>query len=219
VTTRFDEARRRLAGARLYVVSADAVPAVQADVLCAAIDGGAAIVQLRNKLASPGDLLNAARRVAGHARAHDAVFIVNDLPELAAASGADGVHVGQDEAPTAAIRARLPEGALVGRSTHSLLQAEAAAAEGADYIGVGPVHATPTKPGRAAVGLGLLTDVAASVEVPWFAIGGIDAGGLDDVLAAGAWRIAVVRAVANAADPRAAAAELAARLRPVEAHA
>jgi thiamine-phosphate pyrophosphorylase len=219
VATRFEDARRLLAGARLYVVSADALPTVQADVLCAAIDGGAPIVQLRNKVAPPADLLDAARRVAGHARAHDAVFIVNDVPELAVASGADGVHVGQDEAPTAAVRARLPEGALVGRSTHSLTQAEAAAAEGADYIGVGPVHATPTKPGRAAVGLGLLTEVAASIQVPWFAIGGIDAAGLVEVLAAGATRIAVVRAVANAPDPRAAASEMLARLRPVGAPA
>ena len=209
---RFEEAQQRLWEARLYVISADAAPARQADVLCAAIDGGAGLVQLRNKLAAPADLVPAARRVAGHARAHDAVFIVNDEPDLVAASGADGVHLGQEDGGFAAARCRLPAGALVGRSTHSLGQARAAVAEGADYIGVGPVHATPTKPGRAPVGVELVRQVAAEIELPWFAIGGLDALSLPEVVEAGARRVAVVRAVAGAADPRLAAAELLALL-------
>ena len=209
----FDEARGRLAAARLYVISSDDDPDRQAAVLCGAIDGGAGIVQLRNKLAAPGQLLDAARRVAAHARAHAALFIVNDTPDLVEASGAHGVHVGQDDGALSEVRARLPRGALVGRSTHSLVQATEAVADGADYIGVGPVHATPTKPGRPAVGLGLLREVVPVVEVPWFAIGGLDAANLADALAAGATRVAVVRAVAGAADPAAAAAELSAILR------
>jgi thiamine-phosphate pyrophosphorylase len=212
VPGQFEQARERLAAARLYVISADAAPARQAMVLCAAIDGGAGIVQLRNKVAAPHDLVAAARAVASHARANGAVFIVNDVPELVEAGGADGVHVGQDGGTMAEVRARLPRGALVGRSTHSLPQARAGAEDGADYIGVGPVHATPTKPGREAVGLGLLGEVAHQVDLPWFAIGGIDAGNVDAVLTAGATRIAVVRAVAAAGDPASAAAELLAAL-------
>jgi thiamine-phosphate pyrophosphorylase len=215
VSGRFDEARTHLAAARLYVISADDQPALQAEVLCAAIEGGAGIVQLRNKLAAPTELLEAARRVAAHARAHAAVFIVNDSPELVQASGADGVHVGQEDGAMAAVRSVLPPGALVGRSTHSLEQAAAAATEAADYIGVGPVYATPTKPGRPAVGLGLVGEVAATTRLPWFAIGGIDVANVVEVIGAGAQRVAVVRAVARAADPRAAAAELLAALRGV----
>jgi thiamine-phosphate pyrophosphorylase len=212
VLARFSEARQRLSAARLYVVSADAPPGRQAEVLCAAIDGGTHVVQLRNKHAPPSRLLAAARQVAAHARAHGAVFIINDEPDLVEASGADGVHLGQEDGELDAARRRMPEGALTGRSTHSLPQAEAAVAEGADYIGVGPVHATPTKPGRPAVGLGLLRAVAVSVELPWFAIGGVDPTNLDAVLAAGAQRVAVVRAVAAAADPASAAAGLLAAL-------
>lgn len=219
VAGRFDEARARLAAARLYVISADDPPALQAEVLCAAIDGGAGIVQLRNKLTAPAELLNAARRVAAHAHAHAAVFIVNDSPELVEASGADGVHVGQGDGGMAAVRALLPPGALVGRSTHSQQQAAAAVIEAADYIGVGPVHATPTKPGRPAVGLSLVREVAATIQLPWFAIGGLDDANVAEVLEAGAQRVAVVRAVARAGDPRAAAAALLAALRGVGARA
>lgn len=208
----FDEARGLLAAARLYVISADDDPARQAVVLCAAIDGGAAVVQLRNKPAGAGELLEAARRVSAHARAHGAVFVVNDLPELVEASGADGVHVGQDEGELGRVRSRLPQGALVGRSTHSLEQARVAVSEGADYIGVGPIHATPTKPGRAAVGLDLVLQVVPAIDIPWFAIGGICPDNIPELLAAGATRVAVVRAVAQAADPRLAAAELIAML-------
>ena len=209
---RFQEARARLAEARLYVVSADGPPGFQADVLCAAVDGGAGLVQLRNKQAQPAELLDAARRVGAHARAHGAVFIVNDSPELVSASGADGVHVGQQDGEMAEVRGRLPAGALVGRSTHSISQIEGAHQEGADYIGVGPVHATPTKPGRAPVGLELVRLAVAAARLPWFAIGGIDAGNIGAVLEAGARRVAVVRAVALAPDPRAATAELLAAL-------
>jgi thiamine-phosphate pyrophosphorylase len=213
VPGQFDEARGRLAAARLYVISADDLPSRQAAVLCAAVDGGAGIVQLRNKSAAATELLDAARLVAAHARAHKAVFVVNDLPELVEASGADGVHVGQDGGRLVDVRSRLPRGALVGRSTHSLAQARTAASDGADYIGVGPIHATPTKPGRMPVGVGLVRAVAPVLQVPWFAIGGIDLTNLAELLEAGATRVAVVRAVARAVDPRVAAAALLAMVR------
>jgi thiamine-phosphate pyrophosphorylase len=200
----------RLRAARLYVVSGDAHPAHQARVLCDAIDGGADVVQLRNKQAPAADLFGAAVRVRDHARARSAIFIVNDHLELAIDAGADGVHLGQEDLGIA--EARLRWDGIVGRSTHSLEQAVKAQTEGADYIGVGPVFATPTKPGRPAVGVGLLGLVGAVLEIPWFAIGGLDAGNIDAVVIAGARRVAVVRAVSSAADPAAAAAELKARL-------
>ena len=134
------------------MVTAEGAPAAQAEALCRAIDGGAGVVQLRNKTAGKGTLLAAARRVADYARLMGAVFVVNDDVDLAVAARADGVHLGQDDLPIEVARALWPGGA-VGLSTHDLEQAWKRAAEaGADYIGVGPVYATPTKPGRAPVG-------------------------------------------------------------------
>jgi thiamine-phosphate pyrophosphorylase len=205
------EIRDRLMGARLYVVSSDAEPSRQAEVLCAAIEGGADVVQLRHKTAGKGPLLEAARRVADFARSRDVPLIVNDHVDLAIAAGADGVHLGQDDLPIRAVRRLWREGAI-GRSTHSAQQALHAEAEGADYLGVGPVFATPTKPGRAAVGVELLTEVRGLLSVPWFAIGGIDASNIAEVMDAGAERVAVVRAVADDPDPLAAAARLRAAL-------
>ncbi|MEA2646172.1 MAG: thiamine-phosphate pyrophosphorylase [Chloroflexota bacterium] len=202
----------RLRAARLYVVSSDGDPARQARTLCAAIDGGADIVQLRNKLATPGELVEAARIVREHAHAAGALFIVNDHVDLAAEVDADGVHVGQDDTPVPEALAALP-GKIVGQSSHSLEQAVAAVGAGATYIGVGPVFATPTKAGRPAVGTDLVVQVAKRLEgLPWFAIGGIDERTLPSVLAAGARRVAVVRAVSDAPDPAAAAARLLAML-------
>src|ERR1035437_287258 len=204
-----------LAAARLYVVSGDAPPEIQANVLRDALDGGADVVQLRNKVAAPGDLLEAARLVAAHARAREALFVVNDHLALAIEVGADGVHLGQDDLAVEAARseaARSRWSGLVGRSTHSLDQALEAQRQGADYLGVGPVYATPTKPGRSAVGRELLEEVSGVISIPWFAIGGIDSSNLDDVLAAGAARVAVVRAVCEAPEPAAGARALLARL-------
>jgi thiamine-phosphate pyrophosphorylase len=145
---------------------------------------------------------------------HDALFWLNDRPELVAACGADGVHVGQDDATPAAARAAIGPERIVGRSTHEPAQADAAQADpDVDYLAVGPVHATPTKPGRRPVGAGLLAEVVAlDPPRPWFAIGGIDLGNLDEVLVAGATRVVVVRALTEAPDPAAAAAALAASL-------
>jgi thiamine-phosphate pyrophosphorylase len=205
----------RLEAAHLYVVSAEAPPAIQAEVLREALDGGADMVQLRNKAAAPADLLEAARLVAAHARSKQALFIVNDHLDLAIEAGADGVHLGQEDLSVEIARSRW--GGLIGRSTHTLDQALEAGRQGADYIGVGPVYATPTKPGRRAVGLELVQGAAGAVSIPWFAIGGIDADNLDAVMGAGASRVAVVRAVCGAPDPAAATRGLNARL--AQAHA
>jgi thiamine-phosphate pyrophosphorylase len=180
-----------------------------------ALDGGADVVQLRNKVAEPADLFEAARLVAVHARARKALFIVNDHLDLAIDAGADGVHLGQDDLSVEAARSRWD--GLVGRSTHSLDEALEAQRQGVDYLGVGPVYRTPTKPGRPPVGLELLQAVAAAVSIPWFAIGGIDSANLDDVLGAGACGVAVVRAVCEAREPAAAARALRARLEQPQA--
>jgi thiamine-phosphate pyrophosphorylase len=180
-----------------------------------ALDGGADVVQLRNKVAEPADLFEAARLVAVHARARKALFIVNDHLDLAIDAGADGVHLGQDDLSVEAARSRWD--GLVGRSTHSLDEALEAQRQGVDYLGVGPVYPTPTKPGRPPVGLELLQAVAAAVSIPWFAIGGIDSANLDDVLGAGACGVAVVRAVCEAREPAAAARALRARLEQPQA--
>jgi thiamine-phosphate pyrophosphorylase len=206
-----DDRRARVQRAALYLVC-DTRPGGRAlaDVLGPALAGGVDVVQLRDKTATDEELLAAAaaaRRLCDDA---GALLILNDRPDLVEAAGADGCHVGQDDMDVAAARALAGAQALVGRSTHA--PGDIAAAADADYIGVGPVHTTPTKPGRPAVGLQLVRHAAEHAPVPFFAIGGIDAANVGAVLAAGARRIAVVRAIADAADPRAAAAELRAAL-------
>ena len=176
------------------------------DVLAPALAGGVDIVQLRDKEASRDELLAGAaiaRRLCDEA---GALLILNDRPDLVGEAGADGCHVGQDDMDVPAARALAGDGAIVGQSTH--FPDEIDAATEADYIGVGPVHATPTKPGRPAVGLELVRFAGAFAPVPFFAIGGIDASNVAAVVEAGARRVAVVRAIAEADDPRAAAAEL-----------
>jgi len=187
----------RLAGARLYLVC-DEHPD---DFLKAALGGGVDIVQLRVKGAEDERLIAAARRYAEVCAAHGALFILNDRPDLVAAAGADGVHVGQEDMAVADARALVGPDRLVGLSTHTPEQIDAVAKLDVDYVGVGPVHATPTKPGRPAVGLELVRYAAASAPVPFFAIGGIDATNIAAVVEAGAARVAVVRALTEAADP------------------
>lgn len=194
----------RLAAARLYLVC-DAQPDAFLD---AALRGGVVIVQLRVKEGSGAAILDAARRFARICATHGALFILNDRPELVARAGADGVHVGQDDAPVAQARALVGADRIVGLSTHTPAQVDAAAGLDVDYIGVGPVHETPTKPGRPAVGLELVRYAAEHARSPFFAIGGINAGNVARVRAAGAERIAVVRALTQAPDPEALAREL-----------
>jgi len=194
--------RARLDAARLYLVCAE----IGGARLRAALRGGVDVVQLRMKDAPDDDVLRAAADVRAACDERGALFVLNDRPDLVAAAGADGVHVGQDDMPIAAAREIVGPDRLVGISTHA--PADLAGATGADYAGVGPVYATPTKPGRAAATLDYVRHAAAHATLPWFAIGGIDAGNVQDVLRAGATRIAVVRAIAEAPDPEAAAREL-----------
>lgn len=194
--------RDRLADARLYLVCPRRSPAF----LAAALRGGVDLVQLRDKEATDDELLASAADFRAACDAHGALFVLNDRPDLVVAARADGVHVGQDDAPVAEARAVVGEDRIVGLSTHSPAQIDAAA--GVDYIACGPVHATPTKPGRPAAGRGVVEHAAAHARVPWFAIGGIDATCLAEVVAAGARRIVVVRALTDAADPEAAARAL-----------
>ena len=201
--------RDRLSRARLYLVC-DA--GFGAGGVRAALEGGADIVQLREKDADDRAVLAAAADFRQAAEEYGALFILNDRPDLARAAGADGVHVGQDDASPAEARRLAGADALVGLSTHSDAQVDAAQRAGVDYFCVGPVHATPTKAGRPAVGLAPLRRAAAGARLPWFAIGGLNAGNLGPVLAAGARRIVVVRAITEAADPEAAARRLRATL-------
>jgi thiamine-phosphate pyrophosphorylase len=200
--------RKRLSRARLYLVCGE----TSDEFLRAALRGGVEIVQLRLKGRSDREILAVARRFAGTCAAHEALFILNDRPDLVAEAGADGVHVGQDDMPVASARTIVGPRRLVGLSTHSADQIEAASLAGVDYIGVGPVYETPTKPGRPAVGLELVRYAVGHAAVPFFAIGGISADNLAAVRAAGAERVALVRALTNAADPERAARELSAQL-------
>lgn len=200
------ERGQRLSEARLYLICG----AVADELLHAALNGGVDIVQLRLKGASDGEILEAARRFQSACAAHGALFILNDRPDLVEEAGADGVHVGQDDAPPAKARALVGAQRLVGLSTHTPQQVERAA--GADYIGVGPVYATPTKPGRPAVGLELVRRASRQARVPFFAIGGINTRNVAAVRGAGAERIAVVRALTESGDPERTARELRAAL-------
>lgn len=195
----------RLDEARLYLVHDGNLEIAEAG-----LRGGVDVLQLRVKDTPDDLLLERARALRQLCTVHGALFIVNDSARLAVEAGADGVHVGQDDLSVAEARRIVGADRIVGLSTHSAEQI--AAARGVDYIAVGPVFATPTKPGRPAVGLELVRIAAQTATVPWFAIGGIDAGNVDDVTAAGATRIAVVRAIAGAPDAERAARALRDRL-------
>ena len=197
--------RERIAGARLYLVC-DARPR---EFLAAALRGGVDVVQLRDKALDDDGLVTAAREFRAAADAHGALFVLNDRPDLVAACAADGVHVGQDDGSPADARAAAGPDAIVGRSTHAPEQADAAEADpDVDYLAVGPVHATPTKPGRPAAGLGYVEYAAAHARKPWFAIGGLHAGNVAEVVGRGATRVVVVRAITEASDPEEAARAL-----------
>jgi thiamine-phosphate pyrophosphorylase len=207
------ERRARLDAARLYFVC-DPVPGGRdlEELLCAAIKGGVRVVQLRDKRLSDAELAAAALAARAVCERLGALLIVNDRPQVALDCGADGVHVGQDDMPVADVRALVGPDMLIGLSTHAPAEIDAVAAARADYIGVGPVHATPTKPGRPAVGLELVRYAAAHASLPFFAIGGIDIDNVDDAIAAGARRVCVLRAIAAAENPEHAARALRERL-------
>ena len=197
--------RARLRDARLYFV-ADRGGMQRA--LEGALAGGVDLFQLRDKDASDDELLVAAATARTLCDAAGALFLLNDRPDLAAACGADGVPVGQDDMPVERARKLVGDEAIVELSTHSLQQTQSDYSSNADYIAIGPVHATPTKAGRPAIGVEPVKYAAAHVSVPWFAIGGIDAGTVGAVVRAGARRVVVVRAIAQADDPEAAARTL-----------
>jgi thiamine-phosphate pyrophosphorylase len=205
----------RLDSARLYLCTdgrrrtGDLVPFLDA-VLGAGVD----IVQLREKGLEAREELGLLEVFADACRRHGRLLAVNDRADIALAAAADVLHLGQDDLPVPVARQVLGAGTIIGRSSHSPAQSDHAAAEpGIDYFCAGPVWATPTKPGRPGTGLALIEHVASRHPGrPWFAIGGIGLANLDDVLAAGARRVVVVRAITEADDPGAAAAAIAARL-------
>jgi thiamine-phosphate pyrophosphorylase len=167
----------------------------------AMIDGGVDIVQLRAKGRPAEEILHLARELKPLFGRQDALFIVNDHPEVAKEVDADGVHIGQDDGLVPDVRRQLLPDQLVGKSTHSVEQAAAAEKEGADYIGVGPLFATPTKPDYVPVGLPLIAQVRQRVHIPQFCIGGIKRENLKEVLAAGATRAVVVSGILQAGTP------------------
>ncbi|HEY2097870.1 MAG TPA: thiamine phosphate synthase [Pseudonocardia sp.] len=216
--------RARLADARLYLCTgARRDTRDLAEFAEAALAGGVDILQLRDK-SDGGAPLEAREEIAAlevlaeACARHGALLAVNDRADIAVAVGADVLHLGQDDLPVPLARRVIGDDPVIGRSTHAVSEAaEAAVQDGVDYFCTGPTWPTPTKPGRAAPGLDLLRTVAATgTERPWFAIGGIDrASRLDEVLATGARRIVVVRAITEAEDPEAAARALADRLRSI----
>jgi thiamine-phosphate pyrophosphorylase len=201
--------RERIGAARLYLVC-DARPV---EWLRSALRGGVDVVQLRDRSLDDGEVVAAARAFRAAADEAGALFMLNDRPDLVVACEADGVHVGQEDATPAQARAAVGPERIVGRSTHAPAQADAAAADpDVDYLAVGPVHATPTKPGRLPAGLDYVSYAARTVDKPWFAIGGLDAGNAHEVVERGATRIVVVRAITESDDPEAAARALRAAL-------
>src|SRR5829696_6051831 len=208
--------RERLRRARLYFVT-DVRPGLE-ELLAAALAGGVDMVQLRDKTASDAELIRAAVVFRRACDEHGALFWLNDRPDLAVACAADGVHVGQDDLAPAAARQFAGPGVLIGLSTHSPSQLDAAlATAAADQLSVGPVWQTPTKEGRPATGLDYVRYAAAVAgHRPWFAIGGIELDNVREVIAAGASRIVVVRAIRDAPDPHAAAAALREALQEAE---
>jgi thiamine-phosphate pyrophosphorylase len=196
----------RLAECRLYLCTGDRDDL--AAFLAACIHGGVDLVQLREKELDARPLLRRAELARAVCHQLGVPFILNDRPDLALACGADGVHVGQDDAPPWLARQILGPDALVGRSTHAVAELLAAAAEPVDYLSAGPVNTTPTKPGRPGTGLGYLTTAAGHSGRPWFVTGGVTPDTVPAMAEAGARRFVVVRYLTESADPAAAAARL-----------
>ena len=195
--------RDRVAEAHLYLVLDGTA---SADLLDAGLRGGVDVVQLRDKELPDEEVIAAAASFRAACDRHGALFVLNDRPDLVAACDADGVHVGQSDTPVGDARAAVGDDLLVGLSIEAVEQLDAI--DGADYLGVGAVFPTPTKTDATAAGLELVHAAAKRVQIPWFAIGGIDLTTAGEVIAAGAPGIAVVRAIRDADDPEAAARAL-----------
>jgi thiamine-phosphate pyrophosphorylase len=200
--TTLDQSLQRLVRARLYAivdtgyVEPERVPYVTEQLVL----GGVDLIQLRAKKLPLAAIAELGKKMRAAIPVEGPLFILNDHPELVSEIGADGIHVGQDDLSVADARAKAGADVIVGKSTHSLNQAIAAEKEGADYIGVGPIYATPTKPDYVPVGPALIDQVRAAVRVPQFCIGGINEQTLPEVLAAGARRIVIVSALLKSPD-------------------
>jgi thiamine-phosphate pyrophosphorylase len=204
--------RERLGRSRLYVVTdARQDRGDLEDFLETILEAGTDVIQLREKDAEGGDLLRWGEVFLAAARRHGALFVVNDRPDVAVALGADGVHLGQGDLPPTVTRRLVGPAMIIGLSTHSEEQLRGASPQ-ADYVCVGPVNETTTKPGRPAVGLDLVRLASTHEQRAWFAIGGINRETVGPVRSAGARRVAVVRAVTDAPDPAKAVRELLERL-------
>lgn len=213
VSDKGERRRALLPRARLYLILEASARGNTIDLVRRALDGGVDMVQLRDKQADDEHLVATGRALADLCESRGKLFCVNDRADVALACGADAVHVGQEDEPVSSVRRTVGQELLIGLSTHTPGQFDAGLRSGADYLSAGPVHATPTKPGRPATGLELVAlAAAAGAETPFFAIGGIDVATTPAVLDAGATRIAVVRAIRDARDPASAAAELRALL-------
>lgn len=197
------ERRARLARAR-FTVCVPIRPDLEA-FLSAILDGGVDVIQLRDKHAEGKALVEAGEQFRAAADRAGALFIVNDRLDIAQACGADGVHLGQDDLLPSIARRMGGEEILIGRSTHAVGEIDAAMHEPVDYLGVGPVRSTPTKPGRPGVGLSLVAEAARRWDRPFFVTGGMDEGTVPDAMAAGAHGVVVVRALTDSADPGATA--------------
>ena len=197
-------ARPQIRGRRLYLITDASPQGGLARLIEAAVRGGVDMIQLREKFLNDSELYEVAASCARLCRSLGVPFIVNDRADIALAAEADGVHLGQDDLPVPAARAVLGAERIVGLSTHTEEQVGAAGAD-ADYIGVGPIFETPTKPGRPAVGEALVRYAAVHAAQPFFAIGGIDPRNVGDVVRAGAHGVSVLRWVAQSADPERAA--------------
>lgn len=208
-----DQSRRRLSAAQLYVLVDGGADAQDFERRCQAVfEGGVHIVQLRDKQLDDRTLLERARHLRQWSTAASVIFIMNDRPDLARLSRADGVHVGQEELPVHEVRAIVGPDALVGVSTHSIEQARQAVLAGADYLGCGPTFCSSTKEFDAFPGLAFLQRIATDIGLPSFAIGGIRHDNVAQVMATGMKRIAVSDAIWRASDPAAAAREFLSRL-------
>jgi thiamine-phosphate pyrophosphorylase len=206
-----------LSEARLYFVSGARIAAGDVTPLIPELaSAGVDVFQLREKEMEARAVMRAAEPIRAACRTAGIPFVLNDRPDVALALGADGVHLGREDLPLDVAR-RIVPGAFIGLSTHTTDEINQALTQAPDYLGVGPVHATPTKPGRPGTGIGLVEYAARHVGStrPWFVTGGMNKETLPEVLDAGGRRVVVVRAIAEASDPVGAAAELAEALRTV----
>jgi thiamine-phosphate pyrophosphorylase len=199
---RLQRRRRLLLQARFYgILDTNYVPSARLEAVTEQlIAGGCQLIQLRAKAQSEAEVLLLAQRMAPLFANSEVLFVINDWPRVAQSVGADGVHVGQEDMPLEQVRSLLAADQLIGKSTHSLSQAVDATKEKPDYIGVGPLYATPTKPTYHPVGLSLIQQVKEQVDLPQFCIGGIHLGNLAEVLAAGATRVVIVSGILQAGD-------------------